>query len=174
MTVTRIPNYVLAEKFHDGSSNQLYRAIRESDGAAVIIKLPRSEYPTSRELGRIHNEYQLLSELTVDGIPKVYGMEKLGRSAALVIEHLVGEPLSAVLRSRQLTVSECLSIAMDLTRILEALHTHHIIHRDRAHKDKICLRSRHRAIHRPCSAESADVPLPFPPIPAWRPQPLAR
>ena len=125
-----LQNYSNLEKFHDGSNNQVYRALRVSDQAPVVIKIPRSEYPSSRELARLYNEYHLLGQLQLPGIPRVYGLEKFGRTVALVMESLSGQSLHSLLSTRQLTISECLSLAIKLTHILEAVHARQIVHRD--------------------------------------------
>jgi predicted ATPase/anti-anti-sigma regulatory factor/GAF domain-containing protein len=128
--MNKLPSYSLLDKFHDGSNTQLFYGIREADGTPVVIKVARSEYPGVRELARLQNEYLLLRELAAPGIPKAYGLEKFGRGVALVMQRVAGQPLHALLRSRQLTISECLRIAIELARILEGVHSHHIVHRD--------------------------------------------
>ena len=125
-----LQNYSNLEKFHDGSNNQVYRARRVSDKTPVVIKIPRSEYPSSRELARLYNEYHLLNELQLPGIARVYGLEKFGRTVALVMESLEGQSLNSLLNLRQLTISECLTLAVKLTQLLEAVHARQIVHRD--------------------------------------------
>ena len=125
-----LQNYSNLEKFHDGSNNQVYRARRVSDKTPVVIKIPRSEYPSSRELARLYNEYHLLNELQLPGIARVYGLEKFGRTVALVMESLAGQSLQHLLGLRQLTISECLTLAIRLTQILETVHARRIVHRD--------------------------------------------
>lgn len=126
----RLPGYSVLEKFHDGSSTQLYRGVREHDQLPVVIKVPRGEYPSSREIARLQHEYRLLSELEIPGVARAYAMEKFGRGQALVMQHLSGQPLNLVMRSRQLTVSESLSVAISLCRTLEALHDRRLVHKD--------------------------------------------
>ena len=125
-----LQNYSNLEKCHDGSNNQVYRAIRIADRTPVVIKIPRSEYPSNRELARLHNEWRILGQLQLPGIPKVYGLEKFNRTAALVLESLSGQSLHTLLSTRQLTISECLTLAIQLTQILESVHARHIVHRD--------------------------------------------
>ena len=55
-----LQNYANLEKFHDGSNNQVFRAVRIADRKPVVIKVPRSEYPSTRDLARLYNEYHLL------------------------------------------------------------------------------------------------------------------
>jgi len=126
----RLVGYAVREKFHDGSNTQLYRGTRDVDQAPVVIKVPRSEYPSSREIARLQHEYRLLSELRIPGVARAYALEKLGRGMALIMERLPGQPLQMVLRSRQLALGECLKIGIELCRILEALHGHHLVHKD--------------------------------------------
>ena len=128
--MNKLLGFSIVEKFHDGNNNTLYRAVRSADQTPVVIKLPRSEYPSHRELARLHNEYRMLTELGGAGVPKAYSLERLGRTVALVLENMEGVPLSAVLASRQLTISESLGIAIALAQTLEQLHARQIVHRD--------------------------------------------
>jgi serine/threonine protein kinase len=123
-------DFLKLEKFHDGSNNQIYRAVRATDQTPVVLKMPRSEYPTNRELARLHNEYYLLAQLHTPGIVRVYGLEKFGRSIALVMESLDGESLQTVLGQRQLTISECLTLAIKIASLLSDVHAQQIVHRD--------------------------------------------
>ena len=141
-----LQNYANLEKFHDGSNNQVFRAVRIADRKPVVIKVPRSEYPSTRDLARLYNEYHLLrqvhspssgpnpasagSQPAVAGIVQVYGLERFGRSAALILESLPGQSLYGLLKSRQLTIAECLSLAIKLTHCLETIHARQIVHRD--------------------------------------------
>src|SRR5437868_9202778 len=110
----RLPGYSAIEKFHDGTNTQLYRATRDSDRASVVIKVPRSEYPSAREIARLQHEHHLLGELKITGVARAYALEKFGRGLALVMERLPGQPLQVVMRSRQLTIRECLTIGIEL------------------------------------------------------------
>lgn len=126
----RLAGYSVLEKFHDGTNTQLYRGTRDADQAAVVIKVPRSEYPSSREIARLQHEYRLLSENRIPGVAQAYALEKLGRGLALVMERLPGQPLQTVMRARPLTIDECLSIGIQLCRILESLHEKQLVHKD--------------------------------------------
>mgnify|MGYP000532379222 CR=1 FL=1 len=84
-----LQNYSNLEKFHDGSNNQVYRARRVSDKTPVVIKIPRSEYPSSRELARLYNEYHLLNELQLPALQEIYQEHHAGGSR-IQIEVAVG------------------------------------------------------------------------------------
>src|SRR5689334_19600533 len=84
-----LPGYIALQRVHDGVETALYRGRRAGDGAAVAIKLTRSDYPTARELSRLRREFGILQDLShLPGIVKPYALENFGRGLALVMEDL--------------------------------------------------------------------------------------
>ncbi|OUL28427.1 hypothetical protein BV372_25005 [Nostoc sp. T09] len=46
----RLAGYQIMERLYSGSRTQVYRAVRERDRLAVVIKLLKWQYPTFNEL----------------------------------------------------------------------------------------------------------------------------
>ncbi|MBW4668334.1 MAG: diguanylate cyclase [Cyanomargarita calcarea GSE-NOS-MK-12-04C] len=123
-----ISEYEILEKIHEGIETVIYRG--KSKQESVAIKLLKSEYPTLEEITRLRHEYKVLKDLTIEGVVKPYGLEKYQNSFALILEDFGGQSLSQILRSRKLTILECLLRAIALAETLIDLYQVAIIHKD--------------------------------------------
>ena len=109
---------------HTGRETFLVR--RKSDGETTVATCyDRTVFPLSPDL-------QLLRELDAPGLPRYYEQYQSERMLCIVREYIEGEPLSAWVRDRQLTVEEIVGIARQLCDVLKVLHTHEppVVHRD--------------------------------------------
>ncbi|WP_437313870.1 AAA family ATPase [Sorangium sp. So ce385] len=126
-----LSGHTLFEAVYEGSETVLYRGRRDEDGAPVAVKVPRSEFPTARDLARLRREFAILRDAgEVPGVVRVHAIEKCGRGLALVMEDLGPSSLHALLRARRLDVDTALRIAIALAGTLDALHGLRIIHKD--------------------------------------------
>ncbi|BDA74454.1 serine/threonine protein kinase [Calothrix sp. PCC 7716] len=125
-----ILKYEIIEKIHEGIETVVYRSNLEQGQKPVVIKLLKSEYPTLEEITRLRHEYKVLKDLTIEGVVKPYSLEKYENGFALILEDFGGQYLSQILKSQQLSISECLFIAIALASILIDLEQVKIIHKD--------------------------------------------
>lgn len=126
----QLPNYAITTVLHEGSSTSILRGTNKESGAQVVIKVPRGEYPTPRELATFRQECLLLRSLNVPGVVKAYGIEKYGNGLALILEDLRGQSLAALINSRRLDLQTQLQIAVRTVEILRSIHDSGVIHRD--------------------------------------------
>jgi diguanylate cyclase (GGDEF)-like protein/PAS domain S-box-containing protein len=124
-----IPEYKI-EKIYEGIETVVYRSNLEQGQQPVAIKFLKSEYPTLEEITRLRHEYKVLKDLTIEGVVKPYGLEKYQNGLALILEDFGGQSLGQILKYRQLTISECLLIAIGLASILIDLERVGVIHKD--------------------------------------------
>jgi serine/threonine protein kinase len=122
--------YRIIEKLHEGSLTLIYRARRREDDRPVILKMLRSEYPSQEELARLRSEYQNTKGLNDDNIIKVFGYEEQGKTAILVLEDFGGTSLDHILSVKRPNLKECLHIALNVVKALEALHARQMVHKD--------------------------------------------
>lgn len=128
--MTLLDSYVLLEKIHEGSDVLLYRGQQKSNHASVVIKLPRSEYPTARALLTLRHEYALIRGLPSEGVIKAIGLESHGHGLALVMEDMGGVPMSDAIRSPKLDFATKVRLALALTDAVAHVHDHGVIHKD--------------------------------------------
>lgn len=126
----QLANYAVTTVLHEGSSTSILRGTRKDTGTPVVIKVPRGEYPTPRELATFRQECLLLRSLNTPGVVKAYGIEKYGNGLALILEDLHGQSLAALINSRRLDLLSQLKIAVRIVEILRGIHDAGVIHRD--------------------------------------------
>nr|WP_240807831.1 AAA family ATPase [Polyangium spumosum] len=125
-----IPGYSGRELIHEGPAVALFRGLRDSDRAPVVIKVTRGDRPRPRELARLRHEHTLLRMLEGPGIIKAHALVGYGAGLALILEDTGGESLALRLRRGPLELRACLDIALALARILDGVHARGVIHKD--------------------------------------------
>ena len=136
--MNQITGYCITEQIYSSSRTLVYRAQRELDQRAVVLKLPRHPYPSIRELAQYRNSYSLLKDLKVSGAIKILALEQVQQRLALVSEDIGAVDLVAELKhwqnqsmgSSPKGITEFLHIGQKLAHILYELHQHRIIHKD--------------------------------------------
>jgi serine/threonine protein kinase len=73
-----LEKYTLAERIHEGTATVVHRGRRNDDGANVVLKILKEEYPSTREIARLRHEHAILAELQIAGVVKTYGLENCG------------------------------------------------------------------------------------------------
>ena len=109
---------------HTGRETFLVR--RKADGeTAVATCYDRAAFP-------LRPDIQLLRELSHPGLPHYYEEYRNEQMLCVVREYIEGEPLSAYVRNRQLSIGDIATMAKRLCDILQALHNHEppVVHRD--------------------------------------------
>jgi predicted ATPase/anti-anti-sigma regulatory factor/tRNA A-37 threonylcarbamoyl transferase component Bud32 len=122
--------YTILEKIHEGSNTIIHRGKRDLDGLPVILKTPKANNPSKRDVARIVHQYELMKDLNLPGITNVYDVEKIGNSAQLILEHFDGEGLQQSSLKQRLNLREILQLGVALANALADLHSAGIIHKD--------------------------------------------
>jgi serine/threonine-protein kinase len=128
--------YRLTERIAGGGMGEVWQALDEVLGRQVAVKILRREYvddPTFLE--RFRAEARHTANLSHPGIAAVYDFgegthDELG-SPFLVMEHVPGDPLSALVsREGTLTPEKTLDVVGQAALGLQAAHDAGVIHRD--------------------------------------------
>ena len=125
-----LPGYKITEVVQIGVKSIIYRAVRESDRASVIIKTLQSEYPTIEQITRLRHEYKISLNLKIKGIIKPYSLEKYTNSFALILEDCGGQSLSHYLAGKSMKLQKFLPLAIQVAQTIGELHKNQIIHKD--------------------------------------------
>ncbi|MBF2058571.1 MAG: diguanylate cyclase [Cyanobacterium sp. T60_A2020_053] len=125
-----LTGYQFLEQIYEGSNSLVCRMVRQEDQCNVIVKILKIEYPTSEQLQRFKQEYEITKSLQIDGVIKVYGLEKYQRTSALIMEDFQGQSLKKILLLSSLSVEEFLEIAVKIITTLEQIHRANLIHKD--------------------------------------------
>ncbi|QRN94701.1 AAA family ATPase [Archangium violaceum] len=126
-----IPGYTLRGAIKPTGANQLFHAVRDADGQALILKTPTAAFPGPRESERYRRELGILQRLQgVKGVVQVHACERLRDRPVLLLEKVEGQPLSELLTEQPFEVARVLDLAISLCSSLAELHCRGIVHRD--------------------------------------------
>jgi predicted ATPase/transcriptional regulator with GAF, ATPase, and Fis domain/tRNA A-37 threonylcarbamoyl transferase component Bud32 len=125
-----VPGYTVGAEIHRGSKRVVFRALRDRDRLPVIIKSYLDEYPTPLEIAALRREYELLRELTVAGVPAVYGLEAHRDRLALVLEDAGGSTLKSLIVRGAVDLPRFFDLALSLVQTVAEIHRCGVIHKD--------------------------------------------
>ena len=124
------PEYDIHEQIYESSRSLVFRANRKADQVPVILKMLKQEYPSLDQVARFQREYELTNDLEIEGVIKVYGLERFEHTWMMVEEDFGGSSLAKLLPFHVLEIPRFLKIAIRTSEILAQLHQKGIIHKD--------------------------------------------
>ncbi|MFL5357777.1 AAA family ATPase [Archangium sp.] len=125
-----LPGYVLRRPVRATDANMLFLAVREADGAPVIIKTPVGPFAGPRENERYRREHGILQRLLgVRGVTRPQGCERINDRPVLVLEEVQGVALSEAV-GRPFELARFLELAVALASTLAEIHLRGVIHKD--------------------------------------------
>jgi Tol biopolymer transport system component len=128
---TRFGCYAITEPIAAGGMGEVYRARDTELGRDVAIKvLPASFTSDAARVARFEQEAKTLAALNHPNIAHIYGLERSGGTAALVMELVDGPTLVERIVEGPIPVDEALALASQIAGALEAAHERGIVHRD--------------------------------------------
>ena len=125
-----IGDYQIVEQIYESSNSLVYRGKRERDGDRFILKVLRENYPTAQELTRYKQEYEITCSLDLEGVVKVYDLQRYKNSLVMILEDFGGESLQILLKKKPFGLEEFLLIGIKITDALGKLQAANIIHKD--------------------------------------------
>ncbi len=131
-----VPGITVIDQIYESANSLIYRGIRRQDSQTVILKVLKTDYPTSSELLGYQQEYEITRQLNLDGVIKVYGLETYQRSLVIILEDVGALSLSQLLDEQRekgeaaIPIQKFLNIAIKMTEILGEIHDSNVIHKD--------------------------------------------
>ncbi|MBD2201155.1 AAA family ATPase [Calothrix sp. FACHB-1219] len=125
-----IPGYQICSQIYAGARTKVYRAIRESDRVAVVIKLLVCEFPHFQELVQFRHQYTITKSLQIPGILQPLALETYNNGYILVMADTGEISLREYIKTHDLSLRDFFSVAIQLTNILHNLHHRRAIHKD--------------------------------------------
>ena len=105
----------------------LYRAIRQQDGQAVLLKVPTSQEP--RQAERLRNELEIGTVLASAAILRPLALDVFQGAPMLVLEDFAGVPLDQ-LGPGPMAPGRFLPLAAQITAALAEVHQRGVIHKN--------------------------------------------
>src|SRR3990167_4793797 len=128
-----LEGYTVNELFQQSGQFSIYKGIRSADKKPVILKVCQSERsaPLSNIVALQH-EYEILKQLNLSSVVKVYDLIKTQNSLVLVLEDIGGTSLQQYLSNGPVSITAFLKLAIQLVDAIGELHLQNIIHKDRS------------------------------------------
>ncbi|MEO1341000.1 MAG: AAA family ATPase, partial [Cyanobacteria bacterium J06635_13] len=120
----------LVEQVYTSTRYRLNRVIYPSDKRPVLIKAINSTPPKIEVKRSLVNEYLLLEKFTEPTIIQALRLETYEREPVLVLEDFSGKNLLRSWQSQDRSIADFLTLAIQLTAALEAIHSQDIIHQN--------------------------------------------
>ncbi|MEG4319560.1 MULTISPECIES: AAA family ATPase [unclassified Microcoleus] len=126
-----IPGVAVLALIYESSTSLVYRGRNEQDNQPVIIKILKEDYPTPEELNRYKREYDITANLDLlDGVVKVYKLQQVRNSLAMILEDFGGESLKIFMATQKFTTLGFLTTAIKVAETLGEIHAKNVIHKD--------------------------------------------
>jgi PAS domain S-box-containing protein len=130
-----LPEIVIQAKIYESSASLVYRGIRVHDDQSIIVKALKQGYPTTTELTRYKQEYEITRSLNLEGVIKAYSQQDYQRSLVIILEDFGGASLEQWMQNRPeiyrpMSLSAFLHLAISITEILGSIHAANVIHKD--------------------------------------------
>jgi predicted ATPase/transcriptional regulator with GAF, ATPase, and Fis domain len=123
-----ISGYDVGEQIALHGPYGVYRGRRQSDQRPVLLKAPVRAPVRGADREGLRREFELLSSLSVSGIPRTHDLIRRADATCLVLEDCGLVPLCTQLGEGRLDLPSFFRIATQLCTILGALHRRTIIH----------------------------------------------
>src|SRR4051812_33533985 len=128
---------VVADKYEiekiigEGGMGAVFAATHKLTGKRVAMKWMLPELARDEDaVHRFMREAQAAGRINHPNVVDVYDVGKHDDSFFIVMEHLTGEPLTAALERRDLSVGQVLDLILPSMRGVAAAHRQGVVHRD--------------------------------------------
>lgn len=129
--MNNLTGYDIIEQLYSSDKIVVLRAVRKADNLPVVLKMLKAEYPEPQDIARLNYEYDLLKQLNIPEIIRVYNLEVQQNHFALVLESVSNSAtLRTYLNSHQLNIVAFLRLAIQIADALDKIHEAGIIHKD--------------------------------------------
>jgi serine/threonine protein kinase len=130
-----INNYLIESILAKGHTGTVYKAHDTRDNRAIAFKALGPEYATNEEeFQRFVRAVKTVVGLRHENLVAVYGAGKSGNTCWIAMEFVDGESLTKVIQRiglvNMIDWRYALTVAVQITKALEAAHEQHIIHRN--------------------------------------------
>ena len=130
-----IDGYQISAQIYESPNSLVYRGIQQQDNQRVILKMLKQDYPTQTELTRYKQEYEIVSNLNIEGVVKAYTQKKYQKTLVIILEDFGGNSLKKLLETSGkghwfADLEEFLRIAIATADILGKIHAANVIHKD--------------------------------------------
>jgi predicted ATPase/serine phosphatase RsbU (regulator of sigma subunit)/tRNA A-37 threonylcarbamoyl transferase component Bud32 len=129
MTLT-ISGYQITQEIYESANSLIYRGCSPTDNQPVILKVLKQAYAPPEKIAWFKRDYEILQKLNLAGVVNPLNLESYQNRWVIVLEDFGGESLQQLIKSQPFTLSEFLSLALQIADILAQVHQQQVIHKD--------------------------------------------
>ena len=129
-TIDCIPGYRALTQISESSTSLVYRARRETDDLAVVLKILKPDRATPKIMTRYKQEYEIARNFDLPGAVRALALQSYQNTPFIVFEDFGGISLKEVAKKQRFSLVEFLNLAIKIAEILSAIHAKNIIHKD--------------------------------------------
>jgi len=126
----RITGYRDLERLHDGGQAVVYRAVRDADGARVVLKLLRGPYPTTAQRARFRQEFDITRRLQGKGVVTAYALVEIDGLPMIVLEDTGSSSLERLWRDAHPPLHVAIDVAIGIVEAMQRVHAAKVLHLD--------------------------------------------
>jgi serine/threonine protein kinase len=126
-----LPGYKLLNCLHEGTSSNIYRAVRLSDKCPVVTKVSTQKALTEKKAQRFQREFELSQQIHSPYVVRYLELKQdPSYGMALIMEDDQAVALDSTIPPSGFSNHEFLEIAIQIVEGLQAIHAANIIHND--------------------------------------------
>ncbi len=130
----KLAGYTIKEVIYAVDETVVARA--ESDaGERVVLKYQNSRHPSLDLFARWQHEHAVLQSIQSEWVIQSLALAQVDHGLVLVLEDFGSANLSQLADRQQFELADRLTLAMQLTSAISAVHQHHLIHGDISSKN---------------------------------------
>jgi serine/threonine protein kinase len=126
----RLPGYETVVKIFESDKTLVFRGCRPKSNKAVILKVLKEDYCSPVDVAQYQHEYTIIRSLTLECVVKAYAIEMHGEKPFIVFEDFGGDSLNRLMTTKQFSLEECLTIAVEIADAIAKIHAAGITHKD--------------------------------------------
>ncbi|MGC1248980.1 MAG: AAA family ATPase [Spirulinaceae cyanobacterium] len=128
--MTTLADYRIIAQIYESNFSVVYRAIRNRDSKPIILKFLKQDYPSTQEIAKYKQEYEITRNLRSEGVILTYGLQKYQNTLVMILEDFGGQSLNFLFKKQLISLEEFLQIALKIVDILAEIHDAGVIHKD--------------------------------------------
>lgn len=125
-----VSGYDISECIYNSANTSIYRAIRLKDQQAVILKKLNLDYPNASNGARFQHSFELLKRLQSRYVITAHELLSIPNALVMVLEDFKGHSLKFWLNQQSFSLSQQLSLSIQLSEAVAEIHAANIIHKD--------------------------------------------
>ena len=126
----QLSGYALGGTLYHSQNSTIRRAVRQSDGRNVVVKLLPDEFPGPDKVARFRREYEMTAALSGDGVIETVELVRAANGVAIVLEDFGAEALGAHIGRGQMSLDAKLHCALQVAAAIARVHAARVIHKD--------------------------------------------